>query len=487
MGRYGETSATLAVTRNRARIHTVDTTVPTYDFWDKLRRGKASGYTLGGLFAARIERIFAAWVLGGGFEVTLAKGEDAYTNAALADFVAQLLDAGTDDEEDEAPDREEAAGSLLLSLYRDALGLGDQFVIVNADGSLSVPSPDTVEVDRDPLDYRLLTAVRVVTKTQEATIEDEYRADGRTVTITRYGVGNATPRPTVLRYPNLLGRIPVVHVAFGRSGNETNGHPVCEALRALFDVYDDVAYKQIDGARLLGNPTRAITGLKNPREAYNLNKPSTEDTYTDKDGNTATRAQINWDENAMLLLGEGGDAKFVAPPTGFTADTAQALKTLFLLLLDHTGIPEFIWGNEVASGRSSSETQMEQFVKDVQGHRRDAGGWIVRLCRIWLQTRALVDPRMRVGKLQIAWPPVLNEDMALMLEKVKYAHPAGLIPDETALAALDMVEDAAAEVAAGRAEADARRAQFEADAAGPEFRRRLAADLDDEEDESEGE
>ncbi len=172
IGRYVIGDAQTTIYKSRARVKSIDETVPDYEFWDKLRRGKLDGYKLGALFAKRVEVIFAAWVLGRGVTVSLAESgnpdaEDDprnYTDGELARFL-------------------ESNKAVLLALYRDHMGLGDQYVIVNADGSLSVPSPDTVTEEHDPLDYRAVTAVRVETRLGEHTVIDEYRAEGRTLTV----------------------------------------------------------------------------------------------------------------------------------------------------------------------------------------------------------------------------------------------------------------------------------------------------------------
>lgn len=460
IGRTALPEGQISLFRSRSRPQSIDYTVADYEFYDRLRRGKASGYRLGGLFAKRLERIIAAWVLGDGITVELHESDAepideerrAYTNAMLGEFVQSLLDAGVDDDDDPDPDLDERSTSQLQSAYRDSMGLGDTYIVINADGSLSVPSPDIVEVKRDELDYRRIEAYIITTKLRKYTVTDEYRADGRTLTVSE---GNR--QTSVQEFQNLIGRIPVIHIAHDRGMNETNGHPIHEELLELYDRYDDILYKQLDGAGLLGNPLLAFEGMEDITAVMNANEPASNDTYTDKDGNTTERQQLNIDRNAVLLIGKGGSAKFVAPPTGFTEDTKTALKSLFLLLLDHTGIPESVWGAELGSARATADTQQDQFVKEVQSWRQDAGGWIVKLCKIWLQTKALTDPRLHVGRLAIAWPELVQEDKELRLKFVELGRKESLLTDETTLGLLELVEDAQGEVERAQGEADARR------------------------------
>ncbi|TXH52991.1 MAG: phage portal protein [Desulfurellales bacterium] len=461
IGRYVVGDAQMTLFRSRSYVKTVDETIPDYEFYDRLRRCKAKGYTLGGLFAKRIERVIASWVLGGGLTVTLHESQGQtlpkrradYTNGLVAEFVQSLLDAGIDS--GTVTDDDDRNNSLLLSTYKDSLGLGDQYIIVNADGSLSVASPDTVTVKRDPLNYRRVLSVTLQTRTDGYIITDEYRPDGRTVTVKR-----GDQLLSAQSYQNLLGVIPVVHIAHDRSGNETYGHPIHEELLPLYDQYDDLIYKQLDGAKLLGNPLLTFAGMEDINAVINANDTAEDDQYYDKDGNLTNRKQLNIDSNAVLLIGKGGSASFTSPPVGFTADTKTALKSLFLLLLDHTGIPEFVWGGEMGSARASSDTQMSQFVKDIEGWRLDAGGWIIRLCKLWLMTKALTDPKALVGTLALEWPPLVQEDKEIRLKQVETGRKETLLTDETALALLDLVDDPATEVAAARKEAQERQEQM---------------------------
>jgi len=431
-------------------LKTVDDTIPDYQFWDEFRNGRIAGYRLSSLLARRIEHIFAGWTLGRGVTISLAEAgnPDAendprnYTDELLVDFLNRNH-------------------SLLLSTEQDKLGLGDQYIIVNMDGSLSIPSPDTVTVERDPLDYRAVTAYVVTTKLDEYEITDRYTLDGRTVIIKK-GVQVVS----VQQYQNLIGRIPVIHLANEMSGNEVYGRSIHFRLLAFYDKYDDVIYKQIDGARLLGNPMLAFTGLKNVTGVQNANAPATTSTYYDTDGNLVDEQQLNVNVNSVFLLGEGGDAKMVAPPTGFTADTQQALKTLFMLgMYEACGIPEFIWGNELSGAHATTDVQMTQWVRDIEARQKQDEVWLLELCEIWLLTVAITDPQIVIDKLQAEWPALVNDDEKNRLEYVRYAHDSGLLTAKTALEILDMVDDPAKETEEAQAEFKAKQEAMFPDAA----------------------
>lgn len=457
IGRYTVGEVDLWSVRNTAAPKTIDETRPDYEFWDKFRRGKALGYKIGALFAKPTADILSSWEMGQGFIAKLEQdkqiktddGTDSstddaeYTNTKLADFLNQNH-------------------ALMVEIEKDKLALGDQFVIVNPDASLSVAPPNTVKIARDPLDYRTVLAYTITTKTGDFTIEDQYRADGRTVTISKGGAQN------VFEYENLIGEIPVVHFANERSSNEMYGHPVYEALLPLCEEYDDTCYKMIDGAKLMGNPVPSIEGLEDLSQVENVNDTQEDDEYTDKNGNTETRKTLRFDKNALFLIGKGGSLNFKGPPTGFTEDTKNVLKVLFLLQLDHTRIPEYLWGGAIASSKASAETQEAPFVSYIEERQKGMEEPILKLLRIVQLTRALVDPRIVVGDLTIEWLPIKPEAADLTLRKVEAAVTNSLITKETALEKLDLVDDPQTEV---------EKAKEEAKEAQDEFQRRVDDEL----------
>lgn len=423
---------------NSRGITSVDTTRTDYAFYDALRRGKQPGYKLGALFAPRIERILSGWVLGRGVTVKLTEAGDRdnpddprnMTDKLLRDFI-------------------DAEHAHLMTVKEDALGLGDQYIFVNADGTLSIPSPDTVTTEYDPLDYRTVISRTITTMLPDGvTITDKYTATERVLTIKKGAEIQSEETFTVL-----IGRIPCVHITHGKSGNELYGHSIHEDLLKLYDQYDDVIHKQLDGVKLLGNPILTISGLEDLAAVIDANKPAQNSTYYDRDGNEVTRPELNLDSNSVILTGKGGKSEFIGPPVGFTADTQQALKTLFLLLLDRTGIPEFIWGNELSGSHATADTQMNQWAHDIEGQQKDNETWLLDLCEIWLATEALTDPSVVVDDIKAEWPPVVDENQELRLKMLEYASANNLLRGKTMLELTGLpVEDAGAEVEAAEAE-----------------------------------
>jgi hypothetical protein len=435
----------------------VDQTVTDYQFNDNLRRGKAAGFKFGGLFVQPLCQIVVSHLIGTGVVPKLVeetKPEDttsplAYTDDLLQRFFKRIH-------------------GLLLVMLEDLFGLGDQYVIVNADGSLSVPSPDTVQVEYDPLDYRKPTKYIITTRLDKATITDEYRLDGRTVRI-RYGgsqplLGSPFGAPPaqadeVFEYANLIGRIPVVHFANDRSANETNGRPLWEGLLRLFSRYDDLLEKSLDGVEISGFPIPVFEGMEQIQETINANSSAQTESYTDVQGNAEEREVINFDRNPTVFVGKGGQFNFKAPPVGFSGDVRDMLKSLFLLMLDFTRVPEALWGGAIASSKASAEVQMPPFYTYIEGRRvrlegegsddllgAEAQGGLHELVDIWLRTRQLVDPRVVIAPVTFQWPELSEQNEELRLKWVQFLKKNGSMTPETALALSDLVDDPKAEI-----------------------------------------
>lgn len=405
-----------------------DTSWPDYVFWDSLRRGKAPGLEIGGLFCSPIAQTIASYAFGTGISMTLVAS--AVDNSAVhengkptqAVKTANTIPPAKPTSVTGSPidftnmqirRMVENNQGFFLNTVVDAYCLGEQYVFVNPDCTFSIASPETVNVEYSASDYRQILKVTVSTKYISSIVQDIYTADERTVIIKYY---DGRP-PVVEHYANLIGRIPMVHFATDRGPNEVHGRPIYEAALPIMRRYDDLLYKTCDGVDLIGNPIPAFTGLDNPRETLDLN--STQQTYTDEDGNTQTRNLLRFDRNLGLVLGKGGDVKMVAPPVGFTKDSLDTLRQLFLLLLNHVRVPEFIWGGAIQASKASTQSQMPPFITYIKYRRLllegigadealgiEARGGLLELVDLWLRTYQLLNPAIVVGPVQIKWPTI---------------------------------------------------------------------------------
>lgn len=409
----------------------VDRTQTDHRWWSYFRRGKQPGYELGSVFAQPALNIMAAWALG-----------DKFTPVTEAEPVDDRLLKFIDDEFD-----------TLLTWYVDGLGLGDAYIIVNPDGSLSMPGPDTVEKITNDFDYKTVMAYKVTTRLDKVTIIDEYRLDGRTVTIREGG------KETPFYFDNPLGEIPVIHWCPGREANELYGHPVYEAILKVFTEYHDTLSNSLTGIKIMGRPVPVAEGLEDPEAAKELNKTGDE-TVEDSLGNVKTRPVVDMADVEMFWLGKGATFKF-ASPGAFAQDSRLMLKALFLITLEFLNIPEFVWGGAIASSKASADAQMPAFVRIVALWRTMFERPLLDLLRIWSRTVSAFEFLPDAGRIQVTWPDVAGADEKILLAKIDQADRIGAITRETALRLMDLVEDPATEVEAADAEAETRRDAFD--------------------------
>lgn len=457
----GRTASVMSVRGLWGSKKTVDETIADYEWWDKFRRGKQPGYELSGLLAKPSTEIMASWV-GTPDEAVVedtGAGDVDYTNDLLRRFLRRIR--GTWER-------------LMVDLF----GLADQYVIVNPDGSLSVPSPDTVDRVYDPVDYRRLTEITVRSNLGTLQISDQYRLDGRTIRIkntSRDSVetvfGTVAGRETlVAEFENLIGRLPVVHFANDRGTNETGGRPMYAALVGWFGWYNDLLVKALNGAKRLSNPILAWIGLTDIEATKEDNSRDVGATYQDEDGTIQNRSQVDIDEDEpVIFLGVGADAKFIGPQSGFTGDIWQMLKGLYLLFMEHLHLPDVVMGFELSSARASAVEQIKTFYAHIKGRRTalegegtddllmvEARGGLLAVIDIWLRYKALTDRRVMVGPVTLTWPELDTVDEELTFKWAQYLDKQGYIRAATANKLSGRIEDPEGELEAAEEE-DAQR------------------------------
>lgn len=446
----GRTNSAVVVEEFYPTHKSWDETRPDYVWWDNFRRGRQEGFEASGNQAQAIAETVTSYVIGRGVSVSLEKIEDKrlqakekYTNGLLRRLFTSLQ-------------------GFLIMLYQDLYALGDQYVIVNSDGSFTVPPPDSVYPQRDDMTQEL-TGYKIVTRTDGWTITDEYTAKRRTVTFEGTDE-NGTPKKIVKQFPVLIGRIPVVHFKNDATPQERYGRPGYASLLPLWSDYNDMLIKGAQGSKVAGNPVPVFEGLENPEETIDLNA-GPEETYIDERGEERKQRRIYWDRLAAIVLGKGGTFRFASPATGFSTDIENVINLTFKVIQNRTHIPDHVLGGSEGITGEAATAKTPPWVRYIEGRRDlfagniedddlgiDAAGGLQELVQVWLKTRSLYDKKIIVGPTVIQWSDLTGEDQKIKFEKVKFAHSRGMITGETALRILDLVEDPTTEYRMGQAE-----------------------------------
>lgn len=495
---------TKPLNQSRILLH-VDTTYKDYPFWDALRRGLAPGYELSGpALCLSTAQTIASYCYGKGFSASLAQASipsderKTLHEAALAEAngkpTQNLRNAEKSSKQPGQPqsgkpgqqpaqkvplqmvpkakpnpdagDRVaytnlqlqtfvERNMGLFVSLTTDMYCLGNQYIIINPDCTLSIASPETVTVEYDASDYRRPVRYIIRTKMEKAVVEDVYTAKKRIITVDYYDERGIQTQ----EYENLIGRIPIVHWANDRSANEIYGRPIYEGQLPIMRQYDDLVLNMIEGVKLLGTPIPMFTNLDNVTETKQNNCDVS--TYIDAEGRTQTEYTMRLDRQTGLFLGKGGDGKMLSTQVGFTKDSLDVIRQCFLLFLNGVRIPEVVWGGAIASSKASADAQMPPFVQYIQFRRLmlegegsdpalgiDARGGFLELIDIWLRMYKLLNPNIVVGPVQVEWPEIdLYGDQTKYLW-ASYLKGVGVITDETLVKLSGYVPNPAGEVRA---------------------------------------
>lgn len=414
-----------------------------YAFWDRARRGKALGLEISGLLLKPLQSKVAAWTLGKQPSVKIDRRKSA----------------------DRVNDWLERWHSSILTAMEEAVGLGDCYLVVNADLTLTVLPPNVVRPLVDSADFGKIIGW-VVEQTfphptepgRRQTQRDEYTATERTLTITEDG------RPVSSRtFRNLIGRVPVIHIPNALAADSMFGRPEGEALVPLLQAYGETVDSAVKGNKRQGRPTPAIHGLGNADEVDKLWEAYARQVTRElPDGTTERYYDFEFDPDKLLIL--SGNGRFTwESPSEFMGDTEKLLGLLFYLYLEHTELPEWVLGNAIASSKASAETQVEPLVKFIEKKRGQAEKWLLELIQVAMAYMGLSDVSMQQsGDIKLVWDDLTTEDGKLTLETVQWALQAGLITQVTAARLMPVdIENPEREVKAAQVEKAAQQQTFD--------------------------
>jgi 2'-5' RNA ligase len=414
-----------------------------HKFWDKARRGDATGLEIAGLFLKPIASKKAAWVLGEAPKLKFETSDTESTvNQWFMDWHAQVVLA-----------------------MEESANLGDMYLVVNPDLSISLVPPHVVTPLMAKEDFSKQVGWRIkqtfaLPQNSMLTqiIQDDFTARKRTRTITQAG-----KVVSKIDYPNPAGKIPIVHIANDLRANEKFGHPAGEALLKALWQYNEIFVAAIEGNIKQGRPVAVFEkmGGATQVEAFMRNFAQAK-TETLSDGSERTYYEIDF--TSLLALGETGEFNFKQPGS-FTADTVNLLGLLFYLIVQHSEMPEFIFGNAIASSKASAESQMPPFIKWVEKEQGRATFWLKELIEIFMGYAALSDRSINPSEeFSISWPSLTEGDGKLTLEATLGAYDRGLLTEEVTIQQLQRfltIEDATAMLDQIKKERDEARARDE--------------------------
>src|SRR5215471_810789 len=390
-----------------------------YGFWDRAYCCKVVGLEVSGLFIRPIVHKIPAWVLGSLPEIKLT-GKRAQKR--LDEWFASH-------HED------------LLRVYEGSLKHGDAFFVINSDLSITLVPPDTVDPIVDENDYgnRIGWRIRqVFTHPDDSSLKqivtDEYYPDRRVHT-----VENSSGKTSKKVYPNLIGIIPVVHVANHPGEGEEFGHPEAEALVDLLHRYGQILEASVEGNILQGRPTPVISfNTVQDLNAFWRRYGSKQITNL-PDGTTKMTESITLDMTDVLTV--SGATFDYKSPGSFSADAVAILGLLFYLIIEHLEVPEFVFGNAIEGSKASAETQMPVFEVFITARQKACTPWMVLTSKIVQAYQGIINVADMKEDPMLQWKK-MTQNGRLVLDSVNWAFTENLIDEKTALQLLPVdIED----------------------------------------------
>lgn len=404
--------------RSSYRVPTNDWGRADYDYYERAYYARVKGLELSGLLIKPVISKIASWTLGRAPKWTV-QGKTAQT--ALTDWWTEHH-------------------AEILAAWEGALKQADAWVVINSDLSVTLLPPDSVDPIVADDDYSLVIGWRVTQvhvhpdSTARMTIVDEYYVDRR---IHRVEVDGVTRQEIV--YPNLLGMLPIVHIANQPSTGQVFGHAEAEALLPLLHKYGEVFEAAIEGNVLQGRPTPTL-GFATVADLDKFDEENARyETQTLPNG-TSERVKIYDVDLSQLLVYSGAEFEYKSPGP-FTADTAQLLELKFYLMLEHVELPEFVFGNAIKSSDASAQTQMPIFIQFIKARRGKMTKWLVAIATIVLAYLSLMRTRVAAQEPSLQWEELDQQDGSLTLETIKWAYGEGLLDDLTALQLMPLEVD----------------------------------------------
>lgn len=396
------------------QFNTYDINRADYKTWDAMRRGKAKGYELSGLMLKPLGSKVSSWVLGRPPEW---KFKDESTEILVEEWW-----------------RKNHAD--ILRGYEEAVNLGDAFLVINADLSVTVVPPHVVKPITAKDNFGKIIGWRITERYpnpespySSMTIVDEYTAEKRVRTIERDGT-------MISRrvYRNVIKKLPVIHVKNQVGSDEMFGRPEGEALATGLQIYNEVFLAALKGNIRQGRPTPVIQkmGSASQLDAF-WTKFGRREKMTLPDGRVEEIDVIPFDPDQLMTLGGESEFDYKAPGS-FSTDTEKLLAIMFYLVVQHSEIPEFVWGTAISASKASADSQIEPFLKWLEKKRSRAHVWLNQIAEVVIAYLSVIEVDINAAEIPvIQWKPLTNGDGRLTLDTIIWAWSQNLIDDETAV------------------------------------------------------
>ena len=333
--------------------------------------------------------------------------------------------------------------------HREALLLGDSFVIVWADPfgrpRVTVESAKQVGVLTDPGSRQIVAALKRWEDTTRKTTEAVLYLPDRIVRLRANQAGAVTAQglATVEELANPLGVVPVVNLRNSDRILGEHGSSEIDDLKPLVDALNKSLADMMVTSEYVGRPRRWATGIE-----------LTEDPVLDDEGNdTGDTVEVNpIPEGARAMISEAADAKFGQLAAADLGGYEASVRVLLGQIMAVSTLPAHYVGVFTDNPASADALRAAEasLTARAEARQQTFGRAWEQVAKLMIAVRDGRDPSM-IDDIRVLWADAATRSVAQEADAVVKLYAAGLLPASYALGKLGYSDDEVAEIRAARA------------------------------------
>ena len=333
--------------------------------------------------------------------------------------------------------------------HREALLLGDSFVIVWADPfgrpRVTVESAKQVGVLTDPGSRQIVAALKRWEDTTRKTTEAVLYLPDRIVRLRANQAGAVTAQglATVEELANPLGVVPVVNLRNSDRILGEHGSSEIDDLKPLVDALNKSLADMMVTSEYVGRPRRWATGIE-----------LTEEPVLDDEGNdTGDTVEVNpIPEGARAMISEAADAKFGQLAAADLGGYEASVRVLLGQIMAVSTLPAHYVGVFTDNPASADALRAAEasLTARAEARQQTFGRAWEQVAKLMIAVRDGRDPSM-IDDIRVLWADAATRSVAQEADAVVKLYAAGLLPASYALGKLGYSDDEVAEIRAARA------------------------------------
>jgi len=141
--------------------------------------------------------------------------------------------------------------------------------------------------------------------------------------------------------------------------------------------------------------------------------------------------KIDWDAHKILLGGKDFKVDMISPIQN-AGEAEKLLNLLFWAICQTSETPEFVMGTAVSSSKASVQEQMPIVLRKADRKRKQYEQYIRELVSLIMYKGSKLDSRIKIlDDYTVVFPDIVDDDMNVKIELVKFLSDEGLISDKT--------------------------------------------------------